>query len=709
MDPLQPFLLPSDVQLTALADLPEHLRSQVAEDGEFAITRPRARAATRMLSRDAADLVREFRTAKTVIEAVISYCSANGSEPERTLEDAFPILQNLVAAQFLVPAASENSADIQPGFEPGRLVDGYAIQTAIQTLEDSEVYRVSTPDGQTAAMKMARLADDRSMKKALDREAAILELVGGVSAPRLLGRGEIERRPFLVMSWIEGQTAMHVADDLRRRGDLDALLVLCIAILRAYGALHAKGVLHCDVHPRNVIVHRATEPVLIDFGLAVRVTGSNRSHVPRGGIAMFFEPEYAKARQAGQPPPAASAASEQYALGALVYMLIAGHPYLQFAIGKAEMLAQIVTATPLPLSGKSGVWSADVEQVVFRALEKEPSARWESVDAFADALESARRPQAPAPVTAAHDESRKAFVDDVFRRLSLDGPLFQSGYPEAPSLSINYGAAGAAYALYRLAVLRSDADQLSCADAWATRAHAQRAGTAGFYSDGMGLTADKVGPISPYHTPSGVFLAKALIAHAMGDFVSAQHAIQGFVTAADQPCDNLDLTLGRSSVLVGCSVLADAMPDHPLLNRVPLLDLGDRISQKIADATRNYPAIPDARELPLLGIAHGWAGLLYALMQWDAVRGRGPRPDLRARLQELAELGEARGTGLRWRIRLDARGRSRAHYMSGWCNGSAGMAFLWTLAHEVFKEDALLRLAERAAINAWTDDERAPT
>ena len=81
MDPLEPFLLPPDVLLTAVADLPEHIRSQVSGDGEFAITRPRARSATRMLSRDAAELLEEFRTAKTVVEAVISYCAAKGSEP----------------------------------------------------------------------------------------------------------------------------------------------------------------------------------------------------------------------------------------------------------------------------------------------------------------------------------------------------------------------------------------------------------------------------------------------------------------------------------------------------------------------------------------------------------------------------------------------------------------------------------------------------
>ena len=79
------------------------------------------------------------------------------------------------------------------------------------------------------------------------------------------------------------------------------------------------------------------------------------------------------------------------------------------------------------------------------------------------------------------------------------------------------------------------------------------------------------------------------------------------------------------------------------------------------------------------------------------------------RLQQLEELGKERGAGIRWKIRLDGRKRSPTPYMAGWCNGSAGMAFLWTLAHQVYKERHLLELAEKAATNAWESSEQAPT
>ncbi len=706
MDPLEPFLLPPDVLLTAVADLPEHVRSQVSGDGDFAITRPRARTSTRMLSRDAAELLEEFRTAKTVVEAVISYCAAKGSEPESTLEEAFPILQNLVAAQFLVPADSENSTAIQPGFEVGHVVNEYTIVKMVQTLEDSEVYQVSGPDSQTGALKIARSADNRAMAKALRREAQILRLLDGASAPRLLTEGEVEKRPYLVMSWIEGRTTAQVADDLRKRGDFGKLLSLCAKILRAYASLHARDVLHCDVHPRNVLVRDDAEPVIIDFGLAVQGASEKQAsrHVPRGGIAMFFEPEYASARMSRHTPPPATQASEQYALGALVYLLIAGHPYLQFAAGKTEMLQQIATAEPQPIENRE---FAEVEKTLFRALSKEPASRFASVKDFASALEAAK--PAAAPATPVITRKRKAFSDSVFQRLSLDGKLFLDKYPKAPFLSINYGAAGAAYALYRLAVLHADAEQLACADAWATRALAQRTAAGSFYNEEMGLPEDKIGVISPYHTASGIFLVRALIAHAMGDFVTVQNSIQGFVSAGNQPCENLDLTLGQCSVLVGCSLLLDAIPPHVLVNHAPLLALGDRIAQKIQEEITNFPAIAECKQLTMLGIAHGWAGILYALMQWKRTRRQEPGDGIRERLRQLEALGEERGAGMRWKIRLDGRRRSTTPYMAGWCNGSAGMAFLWMLAHQVYKEPRLLELAERAATNAWENSEQAPT
>ncbi|PYQ55046.1 MAG: hypothetical protein DMF53_28670, partial [Acidobacteria bacterium] len=119
-------------------------------------------------------------------------------------------------------------------------------------------------------------------------------------------------------------------------------------MLAAYTRLHERGVIHADVHPRNVLVGPAGEIHLIDFGLSL--AEDLPGDPGRGGVAFYFEPEYAVAVRAGESAPAASSAGEQYALAALLYSLIAGAPTHDFKLARDEMLRQIAEEPPLPFA-----------------------------------------------------------------------------------------------------------------------------------------------------------------------------------------------------------------------------------------------------------------------------------------------------------------------------------------------------------------------
>ncbi|MGQ0438838.1 hypothetical protein ACT4UT_14475, partial [Bacillus sp. B-TM1] len=71
---------------------------------------------------------------------------------------------------------------------------------------------------------------------------------------------------------------------------------------------------------------------------------------------------------------------------------------------------------------------------------------------------------------------------------------------------------------------------------------------------------------------------QALISQAMGDMVSLQHALNDFVQVSLQPCENLDLTLGKSSTLLACSQLLDVLPDNDLIDLQALLNWGQSIN-----------------------------------------------------------------------------------------------------------------------------------
>src|SRR5262249_8074165 len=114
--------------------------------------------------------------------------------------------------------------------------------------------------------------------------------------------------------------------------------------------------------------------------------------------------------------------------------------------------------------------------------------------------------------------------------------------------------------------------------------------------------------------------------------------------------------------------------------------------------------IQDGTHIPFLGIAHGWAGMLYATLLWCHSARRALPDAVEERLRQLTACGEPIGRGIRWQVKLRRHTRGlQNNYMSGWCNGSAGYVFLWTLAYRTFHDEAYLTLAEKAAWNAWEE------
>jgi hypothetical protein len=114
--------------------------------------------------------------------------------------------------------------------------------------------------------------------------------------------------------------------------------------------------------------------------------------------------------------------------------------------------------------------------------------------------------------------------------------------------------------------------------------------------------------------------------------------------------------------------------------------------------------IESAQDVKMLGIAHGWGGLVFAVLRWARTMQREPDPAVKSRLQELAMLAEPHGVGLRWPVRL-----ADPVFTDGWCNGSAGHAMLFALAHQVFSESGFGELAERAAVSASSSASRLGT
>ncbi|HEY6350135.1 MAG TPA: lanthionine synthetase LanC family protein [Candidatus Angelobacter sp.] len=701
-----PFVLPAGTVLLPVRDLPENLRRDVqAEEEDFAISRPNSRTQSKIIDAEAAALVRQFETPHTIAQAVARYSRGKSENPAQLLEEAFPLLQSLIASQLLVAADSEEAQEIKPTLAADEVVEGWTVTSCVQTLEDTELYQVRGADGQFAALKIARAGAGSGVRAMLDREARVLASLDGEVAPRLLQSGEWNERRYLLIEWCAGADVSAASEEIRRRPFLDSrsdLLDLAKAILEAYARLHEQGVVHGDIHPRNVLIDRRQSVKIIDFGLACAI-GNETAGVHRGGVGFFLEPEFARAGMTGGYPPKLTPAGEQYGVAALLYLLFTGKHSLEFSLEKENMMRQIAEEPILPFSKRGAHPWPEVETLLAKAMSKLPADRFSCMREFSNALRAVKISNPAAHSPDATDRQLAEMKDSLLKQLGLAGPLLTGAPLPAPSTSINYGAAGIAYALYRMACATEDAEMLALADAWSERAVRQIGDEGAFYNPEIEITPETVGRTALYHSPVGVHAVWALIAHVRGDLLLQGAATAAFIEASSGACDKLDVTLGRAGNLLGCSFLLGAIQAASSQEMQPVDQLRSFAKQTVEQLWQQidgFAPIRECKELSNLGVAHGWAGLLYATLCWSAV-SKDPLPaNIEERLMQLGQCAELAGRGLRWRWDM-ARGLNEpGGYMPGWCNGTTGYVFLWTLAHKLLGDAKYLSWAEGAGWNA---------
>lgn len=185
--------------------------------------------------------------------------------------------------------------------------------------------------------------------------------------------------PFLVMDYAPNGTLR----DLHPAGERlapEMVLGYVRQIAAALDYAHQEQLVHRDIKPGNLLLGRNKEVLLSDFGLAVT---SQRSHTqPRSEVAgtvAYIAPEQID----GRPCPP----SDQYSLGVVIYEWLSGA--WPFHGSVREIVAHHLTTPPPSLRARVPLISVAIEQVILRALAKNPTERYASVSAFADALEQA--------------------------------------------------------------------------------------------------------------------------------------------------------------------------------------------------------------------------------------------------------------------------------------------------------------------------------
>lgn len=204
-----------------------------------------------------------------------------------------------------------------------------------------------------------------------------------IHAPEVVGVHGIGEEQGQVGVWMEFLRGEDLAQRLARSGALPIADVTRIgaAVCRALTAVHAAGVVHCDLKPANLMLTDDGRVVLTDFGLGQRPALEDDDAVRFSGTPMFMAPE----RLAGEP---ASPRGDLYALGVTLWCALTGHPPFP-ARTLAELRAQAPAGPPQALLALRPDAPAALVRVIEQAMAADPARRFASAATMGEALAAA--------------------------------------------------------------------------------------------------------------------------------------------------------------------------------------------------------------------------------------------------------------------------------------------------------------------------------
>jgi serine/threonine-protein kinase len=293
--------------------------------------------------------------------------------------------------------------DIIGGLSSGMVIGGrYQIERLIAVGGYSGVYAAKhTQTGQDVALKIVPNADERKLRRFL-REARVTAALKHPNTIRVFDFGEDVGLVYIAMELLKGSTLAEEAAHRLQQGrvftQLEAIEIGA-AITRSLGEAHTLGLVHRDLKPQNIFLQEVpgSEPVLkvLDFGI-VKLTPDAEldlgSRTP-GELTMVGRvpgtPNYMSPEQA--TASVVDARADLYALGIILYQLVAGAPPFDAAKSSQAILEHHVSASlpDLRRAAKTPV-SERFVHIIERALEKDPDRRFPYASTFRNALLACR-------------------------------------------------------------------------------------------------------------------------------------------------------------------------------------------------------------------------------------------------------------------------------------------------------------------------------
>ncbi|MGA2509593.1 MAG: serine/threonine-protein kinase [Candidatus Acidiferrales bacterium] len=182
---------------------------------------------------------------------------------------------------------------------------------------------------------------------------------------------------YMVMEWVEGKLLRQILND-QKKLPTERAVKIALGICDALGYIHQHGVVHRDLKPENIMVDAGDRIKLIDFGIAGqagarRLTFAKLSQVM--GTPEYISPEQVKGKRG-------DGRSDIYALGVMLYEMLTGKAPFQ-GLNPFAIMNDRLMNNPIPPREVDPTISPELQEIIYRAIERDPKNRYASAHEMA--------------------------------------------------------------------------------------------------------------------------------------------------------------------------------------------------------------------------------------------------------------------------------------------------------------------------------------
>jgi serine/threonine protein kinase len=265
----------------------------------------------------------------------------------------------------------------------GEKLDHYRIENVVARSGMASIFRaIDERTGKPVAIKIPHpeMEADPVFYDRFTREQEIGEKLDHPGVMKVLPNPD-RSQFYMVMEWVNGRLLRQVLNE-QKKFPVERAVTIALQIASALEYIHAHGVVHRDLKPENIMVDAEDRIKLIDFGIAANV-GSKRltfaKFTQTMGTPDYISPEQVKGKRG-------DARSDIYALGVMLYEMLTGKvPFTgpnAFVIMNDRLLNN-----PVPPREIDPTISPQLQEVIYRAMEREPAKRYQSAREFAHDLQ----------------------------------------------------------------------------------------------------------------------------------------------------------------------------------------------------------------------------------------------------------------------------------------------------------------------------------